>query len=74
MSRFDGNQLIDVKAAAREYDVPVMALEISIRRGVLRLMDVEGVQLLSRNDIEQWVTKTVKRGAGNTVVSPIRKS
>lgn len=74
MSRFDGNQLIDLKAAAREYDVPVMALQLAIRRGVLRLMEVDGIEVMSRNDVEQWVKKTVKRGLGNTVVSPIRKN
>lgn len=74
MSRFDGNQLIDLKAAAREYDVPVMALQLAIRRGVLRLMEVERIEVMSRNDVEQWVKKTVKRGLGNTVVSPIRKN
>lgn len=74
MSVFDSQDLLEIKAAAREYDVPPITLELAIRRGTLRALDVAGSRKLLRHDVEQFVTRTVKRGPGNQVAGRIRRS
>jgi hypothetical protein len=74
MSVFDSQDLLEIKAAAREYDVPAITLELAIRRGTLRALDVAGSPTLLRRDVEQFVTRTVKRGPGNQVAGRIRRS
>lgn len=73
MSRFDSQDLMEIKGAAREYDLPVLALELAIKSGALRAMEIDGARKLLRLDVEQFVKRTIKRGAGNNVVSRIRK-
>lgn len=73
MSAFDSPDLLAIKAAAREYDVPSVTLELAIRRGALRTLDGNGCPKLLRSDVEQFVTRTVKRGAGNIVAGRIRR-
>jgi hypothetical protein len=73
MSLFDSRDLLAIKAAAREYDVPALMLELAIRRGSLRALEIDGAPKLLRPDVEQFVKRTIKRGAGNIVVGPIRR-
>ncbi len=72
MSVFDSQDLLEIKAAAREYDVPAISLELAIKRGALRTLEIAGSPKLLRHDMEQFVKRTVKRGAGNIVASRIR--
>ena len=72
MSLFDSRDLLTIKAAAREYNVPTLTLELAIRRGALRPIDVDGAPRLLRPDVEQFIKRMIKRGPGNIVVSPIR--
>lgn len=74
MSVFDSQDLLEIKAAAREYDVPAMTLELAIRRGALRTLEVNGAPKLKRHDVEQFVKRTIKRGSGTTIASRIRRS
>ena len=69
MSVYDSKDLMDFKGAAREYDVPVMLLELSVEQGALRSIDVEGKKKLLRADVENLVKRTEKRGYGNRVDS-----
>lgn len=74
MSAFDSQDLMEIKAAAREYDVPAITFELAIRRGALRALEVAGSPKLLRQDVEQFVKRTIKRGAGNVVMSRIRRN
>lgn len=74
MSAFDSPDLLEIQAAAREYDVPAITLELAIRRGALRTLDVNNSPRLLRQDVEQFVKRTVKRGAGNIVAGRIRRN
>lgn len=74
MSEYDSRDLMSIKAAAREYDVPGITLELAIRNGALRTLNVDGIPKLLRPDIEQFVKRTIKRGAGNQIASRIRRS
>ncbi|MFN7926516.1 MAG: hypothetical protein U0Y68_00970 [Blastocatellia bacterium] len=74
MSVFDSQDLMEIKAAAREYDVPALTLELAIRRGALRALEVNGSPKLLRHDVEQFVKRTIKRGPGNVVVGRIRRA
>ncbi|MFN0119855.1 MAG: hypothetical protein ACKV2V_05075 [Blastocatellia bacterium] len=69
MSVYDSRDLMTIRGAAREYDVPVATLELAIRNGALRLISDNGEQRLLRPDVEQMVKRTVKRGAGNQVIN-----
>lgn len=73
MSVYDSKDLMTLKAAAREFDVPTLTLQMAIDQGGLRLISLEGQGLLSRHDVEQFVKRTVKQGAGNRVVSRFRR-
>lgn len=71
MSVYDSKDLMDFKGAAREYDIPVMLLELKVSQGALRSIEVDGEQKLLRFDVENLVNRTVKRGYGNRVISRI---
>jgi len=73
MSVYDSKDLMTIKAAAREFDVPAATLELAIAQGGLRLINREGQNFLSRPDVEQFVKRTVKQGAGNRVVILFRR-
>ena len=73
MSVYDTKDLMTIKAASREFDVPVMTLEMAIAKGTLRAIEQDGVKCLFRQDVEQLVKRTVKQGAGNRVVSQFRR-
>lgn len=73
MSAFDSQDLMEISAAAREYDVPALTLELAVRRGALRTLDVAGSPKLLRQDVEQFVKRTIKRGAGNIIAGRIRR-
>lgn len=60
---------MEIKGAAREYDVPTITLELAIASGALRSIDVKGQPKLLRPDVELFVKRTVKRGAGNQVIT-----
>jgi hypothetical protein len=74
MSEYDSRDWLTIKAAAREYDVPAITLELAIRRGALRTLDIDGTPRLLRPDVEQFVKRTIKRGAGTQIASRIRRS
>jgi hypothetical protein len=71
MSVYDSRDLLSFKGAAREYDVPVTMLELAAAQGALRVIDQAGMKWLLRPDVEQFVKRTIKRGAGNKVVARI---
>lgn len=71
MSVYDSKELMSFNGAAREYDVPVVTLELAAKQGALRVIDEKGERRLLRPDVEQFVKRTVKRGSGNKVVSRI---
>lgn len=73
MSVYDSKDLMSYKAAAREFDVPVMTLELAVSAGSLRSVDQDGAKWLLRNDVEQFVKRTIKQGAGNKVVTRINR-
>lgn len=73
MSVYDSRDLMSFKAASREFDVPVRTLELAANQGALRTTQLEGAQWLERQDVEQFVKRTIKRGAGNKVVTRILK-
>ena len=60
---------MDLKWAAREYDVPPVALELAIADGALRAIEVDGGQRVLRQDVEQFIKRTIKRGLGNRVIT-----
>ena len=68
MSVYDSKDLMSYNAASREFDVPVTTLKLAVAQGSLRAMDQDGAQWLLRPDVEQFVKRTIKRGAGNKVV------
>ncbi len=71
MSVFDSKDLMTFNSAAREYDIPVSTLELAIAQGSLRVIEQDGTRWLLRPLVEQFVKRTLKRGAGNRVVSRI---
>jgi predicted site-specific integrase-resolvase len=71
MSLYDSRDLMSFKAAAREFDVPVMTLERAVEQGALRVITQGAGKWLERHDVEQFVKRTIKRGAGNKVVTRI---
>jgi hypothetical protein len=73
MSVYDSKDLMTIEAAAREFDVPPATLRLAISQGGLRLISREGQNLLSRPDVEQFVKRTIKQGAGTRVVTHFRR-
>jgi hypothetical protein len=71
MSVFDSKDLLTFNSAAREYDVPASMLELAAAQGSLRVIEQDGARWLLRPLVEQFVKRTIKRGAGNRVVSKI---
>ena len=71
MSVFDSKDLMTFNSAAREYDIPVSMLELAVTQGSLRVIEQDGTRWLLRPLVEQFVKRTLKRGAGNRVVSRI---
>ena len=69
MSLYDSRALMDFKWAAREYDVPVMMLELAVDEGRLRAIEIDGERKLHRLDVENLVIRNVKRGPGNRVIA-----
>jgi hypothetical protein len=72
MSVYDSKDLMSFKAASREFDVPVATLELATSQGALRVIKrdhvQDGARWLLRPDVEEFVKRTIKRGAGNKVV------
>ncbi len=70
-----------INAASREFDVPAAQLELEASRGALRVIQLDngpddgqdGARWLLRPDVEQFVKRTIKRGAGNKVVTRINR-
>jgi hypothetical protein len=79
MSVYDSRDLMSFNAAAREFDVPAQTLELAASQGALRVIREDagqdgrqdGARRLLRHDVEQFVKRTIKRGAGNKVISRI---
>jgi hypothetical protein len=71
MSVYDSRDLLTFKSAAREYDIPSTMLEMAVAQGNLRVIEQDGARWLLRPLVEQFVKRTLKRGAGNRVVSRI---
>ena len=71
MSVYDSRDLMSYQAASREFDVPVMTLQLAVASGSLRSIEQDGANWLIRPDVEQFVKRTIKRGAGNRVVTRI---
>ena len=71
MSVYDSKDLMSFNAASREFDVPAMSLELAASQGAIRVIEQDESRWLLRPDIEQFVKRTLKRGAGNRVVSRI---
>ena len=71
MSVYDSKDLMSFNAAAREFDVPAATLEMAAAQGALRVIELSGERRLLRPNVEQFVKRTIKRGAGNKVVSRI---
>ena len=85
MSVYDSKDLMSFNAASREFDVPAVTLELAVSQGVLRVIQQDngqdngqdsgpddgqrGARWLLRPDVEQFVKRTIKRGAGNKVVT-----
>lgn len=85
MSVYDSKDLMSFNAASREFGVPAAQLELAASRGALRVIQLDngldngpddgqgGSRWLLRPDVEQFVKRTVKRGAGNKVVTRINR-
>jgi hypothetical protein len=71
MSVYDSRDLMSFKSVEREYNVPVARLELAVSQGALRVIEQNGAKWLLRPEVEQFVKRTVKRGAGNRVVTRI---
>jgi hypothetical protein len=77
MSVYDSKDLMSFNAASREFDVPAAQLELAASHGALRVIQLDngpdGSRWLLRPDVEQFVKRTIKRGAGNRVVTRINR-
>ena len=71
MSVYDSRDLMSFKSVEREYNVPVARLELAVSQGALRAIEQNGAEWLLRPEVEQFVKRTVKRGAGTKVVTRI---
>lgn len=73
MSVYDSKDLMSYNAVEREFGVPLTTLEMAVANGSLRAIDQDGAKWLLRQHVEQLVKRTVKRGAGNNVVTRINR-
>jgi len=73
MSVYDSKDLMSFNAASREFDVPAVTLELAASQGALRVIEQDNSRWLLRPDVEQFVKRTIKRGAGNKVVTRINR-
>lgn len=77
MSVYDSRDLMSFKAASREFDVPAPTLELAASQGALRVIQLDngqdGARWLIRHDVEQFVKRTIKRGAGNKIVTRLNR-
>jgi hypothetical protein len=73
MSVYDSKDLMSYNAVEREFGVAVTTLQMAVANGSLRVIEQDGAQWLLRPNVEQFVKRTVKRGAGNRVVSRISR-
>src|SRR5215510_4846574 len=77
MSVYDSKDLMSFNAASREFDIPAAQLELAASRGALRVIQLDigpdGARWLLRPDVEQFVKRTIKRGAGNQVVTRLNR-
>jgi len=73
MSVYDSKDLMSFNAASREFDVPAVTLELAASQGALRVIEHDDARWLLRPDVEQFVKRTIKRGAGNKVVTRINR-
>jgi hypothetical protein len=73
MSVYDSKDLMSFNAASREFDVPAATLELAASQGALRVTEQDGARWLLRPDVEQFVKRTIKRGAGNKVVTRLNR-
>lgn len=73
MSVYDSKDLMSYNAVEREFGVPVTTLEMAVADGSLRAIEQDGGKWLLRQNVEQLVKRTVKRGAGNRVVTRINR-
>ena len=73
MSVYDSKDLMSFNAASREFDVPAMTLEHAASQGAIRVIEQDESRWLLRPDIEQFVKRTIKRGAGNKVVTRLNR-
>jgi hypothetical protein len=73
MSVYDSKDLMSFNAASREFDVPAVTLELAASQGALRVIEQDSARWLLRPDVEQFVKRTIKRGAGNKVVTRINR-
>lgn len=73
MSVYDSKDLMSFKSVEREYHVAVERLELAVSQGALRVIELNGARWLLRPEIEQYVKRTVKQGAGNRIVTRINQ-
>ncbi len=73
MSVYDSKDLMSFNAASREFGVPAVTLELAASQGSLRVIELGGSRRLLRPDVEQFVKRTIKRGAGNKVVTRLNR-
>ncbi len=73
MSVYDSKDLMSFNAASREFNVPAVTLELAASQGALRVVEQNDARWLLRPDVEQFVKRTIKRGAGNKVVTRINR-
>jgi hypothetical protein len=73
MSVYDSKDLMSFNAASREFNVPAMTLELAASQGAIRVIEQDDSRWLLRPDIEQFVKRTIKRGAGNRVVTRLNR-
>lgn len=71
MSVYDSKDLMSYSAVEREFGVAETTLKMAVAQGALRAIEQDGNEWLLRPIVEQFVKRTVKRGAGNRVVSRI---
>lgn len=69
MSVYDSKDLMSYKGAAREYDIPVAMIELAVAQGALQVIEQNESKWLLRPAVEQFVKRTIKRGAGTKVVT-----
>jgi hypothetical protein len=71
MSVYDSKDLMSFNSAAREYSLPVSMFQLAASEGALRVFEQDSMKWLLRPDVEQFVKRTIKRGAGNKVITPL---